>query len=172
MKTLFLAAALAAVSLAFGGGAKPAANYAGAWTLDKQQSKGLPPYYDRVKSHRLVVTQDEQHLNVAVEVDTGQPEPDRLNFVYNLDGTETKTETMIRTPEGRVNVPTTLKATVGEAGKIQITITRDLQMPGKVFKGVTVEDWELSADGKTLTIHRADDTPRGKMQADMVFLRG
>jgi hypothetical protein len=31
-----------------------------------------------------------------------------------------------------------------------------------------IEDWNLSADGKILTIHRADDTPRGKMEADMV----
>ena len=170
MKTLFLAAALAITSLAFGGWTKTA-NYAGTWTLDMKQSKDLPRYYDRVKSHKLIVTQDEKHLNVAVEVDIGQPEPDKFNFLYNLDGDESKTETMIRTPDGPKAVPTTLQAAVAEDGKLRITIRREIQMPDRTLKGVTTEDWELSADAKTLTIHRTDDTPRGKMQSEMIFVK-
>ncbi len=152
-------------------GATAPANYAGNWTLDKKQSKNLPGFYENVQSHKLSITQDEKHLNVAVEVNIGQKEPDKLNFVYNLDGSESKTETMIRTPDGLIHVPTTLKATVNADGRLQITITRTIKMRDQTFDAITVEDWVLSADGKTLSIHRTDDTPRGKMEADMVFVK-
>ena len=49
--------------------------------------------------------------------------------------------------------------------------TIEITMPDKTFKEITVEDWELSNDGKTLIIHRTDDTSRGKMQFDMVFVK-
>lgn len=169
MKKLFLLAALMFVSFAFAE-AKPV-NYAGTWTLDKTKSKDLPSFYENIKSQQLVVTQDEKQLKIAVTVDLGQNSPDKMNFAYNLDGTETKTETMIRTPNGPRAVPSTLKASVGKDGKVQIIIARELQTPNGVLKGTTTEDWELSSDGKTLTIHRIDDTPRGKMQFDMVFVK-
>ena len=147
------------------------ASYAGNWTLDFKQSKNLPPFYSNVKSHKLAITQSEKTLNVAVEIDAADDNPLKLNFVYNLDGSETKTESSIKTPDGIKSVPTTLKAETSENGNLKITISREITMPGGAFKGVTVENWELSADGKTLTIHRADHTPRGKMEADMVFVK-
>lgn len=170
MKTLFLMAALLLLSShAFA--APKTENYAGTWTLDTKQSKNLPPFYSRVRSHKLIITQDEKHLNVAVEVSIGEAAPDKLSFPYNLDGSETKTETLIRTPAGPQSVPATLKAVVSADGRVHITITRELQMQGESFKGITNEDWELSADGKTLTIHRTDEMPRGKMQTEMVFVK-
>lgn len=170
MKTLLLAVALSISALA-SGVTKPA-DYAGTWTLDKNQSKNLPRYYERIQSHKLIITQDERHLNIAVEIGLGQNEPDKMSFNYNLDGSETKTETSIRGPGGLLSVPTVLKAIVKESGGLAITITRDITMPDRRFKAVTTEDWQLSADGKTLTIHKADDTARGKMESDMIFLKG
>lgn len=169
MKKLILAIILMAASFAFA--ANKPANYAGNWTLDFKQSKNLPKFYENVKSHKLFITQDEKLLNVAVEVNLGQETADKLGFVYNLDGTESKTEVKIRTQNGPLNVPATLKALVRDDGKLQITISREIPMGDMPFKGITVEDWQLSADGKTLTIHREDETPRGKMQADMVFVK-
>ena len=47
--------------------------------------------------------------------------------------------------------------------------TRD----GGTVRLATVEDWRLGADGKTLNIHRSDETPRGeKFESDMVFVKG
>jgi hypothetical protein len=151
-------------------GAK-ATSYAGVWALDMQQSKNLPRYYENVKSHKLTITQDDKLLNVAVEISRGQTGSDNLTFVYNLDGSESRTETPIRTQDGMIKVPTTLKAVVLDDGKLEITITRDVPIQGQNFKGISIEDWALSANGKVLTIHRADDTPRGKMEADMLFVR-
>jgi hypothetical protein len=150
--------------------AKPT-NFAGSWTLDKEQSKDLPSFYENVKSHKLNITQDEKTLNVGVEINDGRPEIAKLNFVYNLDGTESKAETKIRTPNGEMSVPTTLKAETAQNGILKITISRDIMLSNGSFKGITVESWELSGDGKTLKIHRADDTPRGKLEFDMIFVK-
>jgi hypothetical protein len=173
LKNVIIAAALLAASLAFGPAGKPA-DYSGAWSLDMKQSKNLPPFYSNVQSHKLNVTQDEKHLRVAVEIGDGGAEPFKTSFDYNLDGAETKTETQMRTPNGTRSIPTTLKAEVVEGGGLHITITRE--RPGRdggTMKLATVEDWRLGADGKTLNIHRTDETPRGdKNEADMVFVKG
>jgi hypothetical protein len=34
-----------------------------------------------------------------------------------------------------------------------------------------MEDWKLNAAGNILTIDRADETPRGKRQSEMVFVK-
>ncbi|MDQ6717330.1 MAG: hypothetical protein M3Z17_03155 [Gemmatimonadota bacterium] len=84
---------------------------------------------------------------------------------------ESATETAIRMQNGPVNVPTKLKAEVTAGGGLHITITRTIPMGGQPFEAVTAEDWSLSPDGKTLTVHRLDDTPRGKVDAMMIFAR-
>jgi hypothetical protein len=170
MKNVLLGVALLAASLAHGA-AKPA-DYSGAWALDMKQSRNLPPFYANVKSHKLVVRQDAGHLLVAVKVEDGGAEPFKINFDYNLDGTETKAETQMRTPSGMRAVPTALKAEAAADGGLHITITREMRTGESAFKAVTAEDWRLSADGKTLNIHRADDTPRGKYESEMVFVKG
>lgn len=164
---LILAAAAVLMTVA---PVKPA-NYAGGWTLDASKSTGLPPYYAQVKSHKLLVTQTDKQLDVAVTVDAGRAEPDKMSFVYDLTGTETTTETSIRTPMGLVPVPTKLKAVVNADGGVSITILREFPMGGQTIRASTQETWKLSDDGKTLTVHRVDDSPRGQMTADMVFVR-
>ncbi len=173
LKNLLIGAFLLAAAGAFGLSAKPA-DYSGAWSLDMKQSKNLPPFYSNVQSHKLDIKQDEKHLRVAVEISDGGAEPFRANFDYNLDGTETKTETRMRTPDGTRNIPTTLKAEVTEGGGLHITITRERPTrDGSTMKLPTVEDWHLSADGKTLNIRRSDETPRGeRVESEMVFVRG
>jgi hypothetical protein len=167
MKMLFAAVAL---TVAAHGPARPA-DYAGSWTLDAARSRNLPEYYSRVKSHALVITQDDAHLNVGVAIDIGEAQPDRFDLVYTLDGNPVETETRIRTPDGLASVPTTLRATVDGAGAVHIAITRRITSPSGPFVAETREDWALSPDGRTLTIHRVDNTRRGQMEADMVFAR-
>ena len=150
---------------------KPA-NYAGKWTLDRAQSRNLPKYYEHVASHTLDITQSEAALDVDVTISAPDHDPDHFNFHYALNGEETSTTTKIRTPSGPTEVPTKLKATRGAQGGLSISIARQFEMNGEPIKAVTIETWELSADGKTLTVHRADETPRGKMECDMVFVRG
>ena len=149
---------------------KPA-DYSGAWILDAAKSSGLPSYYSRVKSHSLHITQTSDTLDVAVSVDAGGPAPQTFDFHYPLDGSEAVTETALRIQNSTVNVPTKLKAEVKPDGGLHITITRTIPMGAQSMEAVGTEDWSLSPDGKTLTVDRVDDTPRGKMSAKMVFLK-
>jgi hypothetical protein len=148
-----------------------AADYNGTWLLDKEKSSGLPPLYQRVKSHTLVTTRTPRLLNVQVEVDIGLPEKDRINLAYPLDGSVANTQTKIRMQQGLVDVPTTLQATADAQGGMHIAVSRTVTMGGQQTVSDGTEDWRLSPDGKTLTIHRIDNTPRGRMEFDMVFLR-
>jgi hypothetical protein len=148
-----------------------AADYSGTWVLDKAKSTGLPRFYERVKSHTLVNKQGDQLLEVMVEVDIGQPQADRIGFAYPLDGSVANTESKIRTQDGLVNVPTTLQATRDAGGGLHIVITRIITMGGQQITSHGTEDWQLSEDGKTLNVHRTDESPRGKTQSDMVFVK-
>jgi hypothetical protein len=169
MKNLALAATLLASTALFAAAAAKPANYAGKWTLDQTRSHNLPRYYTRIKSQTLNVAQDASTLDVAVELAMGDPAPDKLDFHYKLDGTETKGESMIRTPSGPVKTPVTLKASVAASGALAITIDRDL--PNQGGHVTTNEAWELSADGKTLTVTRNDVTPMGAHESELVFVK-
>jgi hypothetical protein len=151
--------------------ANQAADYSGSWAMDKARSTGLPAVYDKVKRHTLLNTQTSTQLGVLVEVDIGQPDTDKIDFAYPLDGTLANTQSKIRTRDGLVNVPTTLQALVGADGSIHIDIVRTIPMGDKTITSRATEDWQLSADGKTLNIHRTDESPRGKNQSDMVFIK-
>lgn len=147
-------------------------DYSGAWTLDKARSPNLPPMYANVRSQRLSVAQDDARLVVDVEIDGAGPAPERFSFTYSLDGMETSTTTPIRTQDGPVQVPTRLQARHGDDGRLHITITRELNMRGETVRATGTEEWELSPDGRTLTVHRVEQMPRGgEMRFDMVFAR-
>lgn len=150
----------------FGLPAKPA-DYSGNWTLDFKQSIDLPPFYSNIRSHKLTITQTKEQLRVNVAIETKEGTPVRISLPYSLDGSEVKTKMPVRGPQGDVMVPTTLKATVSSDGSVRILISREMGPD----LAVTAEDWSLSNDGKTLTIHRTDDTPRGKIDAQMIFVK-
>lgn len=173
LKTL-IAAALLTAGAAAPHSAPPIAppDYGGAWTLDKARSTGLPPVYANVRSHRLDVTQTDSRLRVDVTIEGVEPQPERFEFVYALDGSETTTTTRIRTPNGAMDVPARLRATQGDDGQLHISITRALPLRGETVTVTGTEAWELSPDGRTLTIHRVEQMRRGtEMRFDMVFVR-
>lgn len=157
----------AAGVFAFG---KPA-DYSGNWTLDVKQSKNLPPFYSNIKSHKLSIMQNEKLLNVAVEIAEADGEPRKVNLTYNLDGSEMKSEAIIRTQNGQIKVPTSAKVTVAADGKIRISIVRILPENNSSIFGTTIEDWQLSKDGKTLKIHRTNETPNGTLESEMIFVK-
>ena len=169
MKSLALALALSLAPLA--PSAPKPVNYSGSWTLDKARSKGLPPFYDQVRSQRLEIAQRGWHLDVGVVVDVGGAAPDTMRFVYTINGAETRTLTAVRGAGGMMQVPTVLRAVASADRQVHLTIERDIAIGDRSFHAVSKEDWQLSANGDTLTVHRADDTPRGTMQSDMVFTR-
>jgi hypothetical protein len=165
-KALFI---LAIFLLTAGAAEAQSKSFQGSWVMDQTSSKGLPEYYSRIKSHKLSIQQDKTELKLAIAIDLGGSEPDRFDLRYQIDGPETKTETPVRTPKGLLMVPTVLSARSTGQNALHISIVREVPMGASPFKGVTTEEWELSKDGKTLNIHKVDDTPRGKLESQMVF---
>jgi hypothetical protein len=145
-------------------------NFTGKWTYDAEASKDMPRMFANVKLWTLDVKQDAKQLTTAVRIENSEMPTFEQTFVYALDGTETKTETAIMTPDGPKQVPTTLQANLADGGALRLTIAREFPMNGETIHGVITEQWSLSADGKTLTIHRHDDGPR-KADMDIVFRR-
>ena len=175
MKTLVLAA-FAAASFAAAAPAPAVAaappDFSGTWTLDRSRSTGLPPMYDNVRAQRLSVTQTASTMVVDIEIDAGAAEPERFRFEYALDGAETATTTRVRTPGGALEVPTRLRARSDDDGRLHITITRELPRRGETVTVTGTEEWELSPDGRTLTVHRVERMRQGaEMRFDMVFAR-
>lgn len=147
-------------------------DYSGAWKLDKARSTGLPPFYASITSHRLAVRQTESRLEVDVVIEGVEPQPEHFEFVYPLDGSEGTTTTRVRTPNGALEVPARLRARHGDDGRLHITITREMPMRGQTVTATGTEEWELSADGRTLTVHRVEQMRQGaEMRFDMVFVR-
>ena len=159
MKKLFFAAAVVCL-FAFSAFAQKAPNFSGAWTLDLSKSKlGNAP--TTIESQTLTVAQTDKDLKVdQVTKRTAPPAGgggggtggggrmgagmggDGSN-TYTLDGKEVKTE--IQGQMGSMAVSTTAKI---DGGKL--LITRSIATPNGAR--TTSDSWELSADGKTLTI--------------------
>lgn len=146
-------------------------DFSGQWSLQKSQSKDLPPFYEEVQSHSLKITQNAQQVVVGVDITSGAHEPMHLDFTYTLDGQPAKTESQVRTPDGPRSVPTILTAKPADNGTLGITIERELpSRDGQSFKGTTVETWRLQ-DANTLIIERTDSMRRGNTTSTLVFTR-
>jgi archaellum component FlaF (FlaF/FlaG flagellin family) len=165
MRTILLSAMLLFSASVF------AADYSGQWTLDKTQSKDLPPYYENVKSHVLDIRQDAKELVVKVTITTADRGAEHFDFRYLLDGTPVASETKMRTPNGEVTLPATLTAKPADDGGLSITIAREIPAGGETIKGMTYETWHVDATGKVLTIDRVDDSPRRHHEAKMIFTK-
>jgi hypothetical protein len=165
--------------------AAPAAptNFAGAWALNKSKSADLPPQWSNLESLTLTITQDAQQLTVASDMKMaadanaggggggmgggrgrgmGAFPP---SASYKLDGTETTVDAT-----GGRGGTSTLKAAWKDDGKtLELKRVSKFNFQGNDVTATTTEDWSLSADGKTLTIKRTSESPRGTQSSTLVF---
>jgi hypothetical protein len=182
MRKFFVGGALACALLVnvLAAPAAPA-NFAGTWALDKSKSADLPPQWSNLESLTLTVTQDAQQFTVASEM---KRSPDANanagggggmgggrgrgmggfppSATYKLDGTETTAEAMGGT--------STMKAEWKDGSKtLELKRVSKFNFQGNDVTATTTEDWSLSADGKTLTIKRSSESPRGSQNSMLVF---
>mgnify|MGYP001238881512 CR=1 FL=1 len=174
-RVVFLTAAFCLLSLAAFAQEKPA-DYSGTWNLDISKSK--LDERSRIESMKLTVTQTEKDITVVPETKRQAPPDGGMGrggraglggdstLTYSLDGKETKTE--LASAMG--TVPVTLKAT-SAGGKLTLTSTRTFNTQMGEMTMTTKEVWSLSADGKTLTVEREQQTPRGTNAATHVFTK-
>lgn len=183
-RLLFLSVVLMAFAIAAAGQAK-APDFTGTWKLDAAQSK--LDERARIESITMTVEQSETELTVKTETKrAAAPAGGGGGFggggggrgggfggggdgtsKYSLDGKETTVEQ----PGPNGSIPVKFKAQF-DGGKLKLSQTRTLNTPGGEFTLTTKDEWSLSEDGKTLTVKRSSDTPRGTNSSTMVFVKG
>jgi hypothetical protein len=186
-KVLFITAfvCLLAVS-AF---AQKKADFSGSWTLDVSKSK--LDERARIESMTLNVAQTDKDIKVETATKRTPPPADMQGgggqgngqgggmrrgggfgggdgtTTYTLDGKETSMEA--DSPMGKV--PVKLKANLESDGKLKLNSSRTITTQMGEISITTKESWSLSDDGKTLTVKRDMETPRGTNSSEMVFTK-
>ncbi|HXT61444.1 MAG TPA: hypothetical protein VN696_00275 [Pyrinomonadaceae bacterium] len=178
MKRLFLTAGLTAVlSLAAFAATDAGPNFSGTWALDKAKSQGLDQRMQNAESVTCVITQDDKNISIEWKIAAGQPAAGAPAGgagggggrgpagpqTYTLDGKEVTTE-----GGGQMGGTSTRKATL-DGNTLELTSIRAGSFNGNDFKATTTDKLSLSADGKTLTIVRHAESPRGTTDSTMVF---
>ena len=156
------------------------ANFAGTWTLDKSKSQGLNQRLQNAESVSWVITQTDKEITIEEKVTGGNPPAGGApggpgggggrgmggGFggprTFNLDGSETSADM------GRGKVAR--KVTVSADGKtLELTSKATFQGPEGEVTSTTTEKLQLSGDGKTLTVTRHSESPRGPQDSTLVF---
>jgi hypothetical protein len=170
-----------------------APNFAGTWTLDKSKSQGLSQRWQNAESVTWNVTQTDKEITIDEKVTGGGPGgpggppsgapaaggpppgggqgggmgPGRGMMggprTFNLDGSET-TGDMGRGKFAR-------KATLSSDGKtLELVSKLTFQTPdGNEVTTTSNDKLTLSADGKSLTVVRHSESPRGAQDSTLVF---
>src|SRR5690242_1859634 len=157
------------------------ANFGGTWTLDKSKSQGLNPRLQNAESVSWVITQTDKEITIEEKVTGGNPPAGGAPGAggpgggggrgmggfggprtFNLDGSETSVDT------GRGK--TARKATVSADGKtVELTSKSTFQGQEGEITATTTEKLQLSGDGKSLTVTRHSESPRGAQDSTLVF---
>jgi hypothetical protein len=171
-------AALIALAVAASAQSK-GADFSGTWALDKANSKLPQMMADRLQGGTWTIKQDatqltrEQKLDIAEGAGPGGGGGGGGRggmmggggpLTVKLDGSETTAES----PRGK----STTKAKWLDGGKILEvkTVTNASTQQGD-FTLTSEEHWELADGGKTLKVHRTQETPRGKQESTWVFTK-
>jgi hypothetical protein len=171
-----------------------APNFAGTWTLDKSKSQGLSQRWQNAESVTLNITQTDKEITLDEKVTggggpggPGGPPPSGAPAggapqgggpggggpgrgmmggprTYNLDGSETSGE---MGPAKFVR-----KATLSSDSKtLELTSKTTFSRDGNETTLNSSDKLSLSADGKTLTVVRHAETPRGVQDSTLVFTK-
>ena len=163
-------------------------DYSGTWELDVAKSK----LGDRARIEAMTLTVSQTATELKESSTTKRaprPEGDaqggggrpgggmgrggfggggEMNATYTLDGKETTVQQ--DSPMGG-QTPVKFKANFEKDGKLKLNSSRTFTSPMGEVSITTKETWSLSADGKTLTVNRDMETPRGSNSTEMVFVK-
>ena len=132
-------------------------NFSGTWSLDAAKSDFGP--IPGPESIVMVIDHKEPALKVTVTQKGPQGETTN-DSTYTTDGKDNMNK--MRSPAGDQDVKSTTKWN----GKILAT-TRTIEAQGM---SIGIDDaWELSADGKVMTINRQLKTPQGDFSTKIVL---
>lgn len=159
-------------------------SFAGEWSLDKSKSTMSQQQKDSIESQTMKVEQTDKEIKSTTETKRvapaggGQGGPPAGGggmgggrpggggggpVTYTLDGKEVVTER--DTPNGKFISKTTAKI---EGGKLEVT-TKSVGPDGT--ERTSKATWELSADGKTLTVKRTMPGRDGDVTTESVYTK-
>lgn len=179
-KTVLTLSILGTMIFAMAVSAAAPTNFAGTWVLDKSKSQGLDQGMQNAESVAWVITQDDKQITIETKLTGGQPAGGGSGTgggggggrgggfggprTYTLDGKEVTTENQRGT--------SSLKSTWSGDGKtLELTTVRAGNFNGNEFKATTTDKLSLSGDGKVLTVKRNGESPRGPIDATLVFTK-
>lgn len=169
MKKLFFAGTAVLCLFAFSAFAQKAADFSGKWNLDLSKSD-LGQQAAMIKSQTVTITQSGTSFKVSTQTERNAP-PEGAggggrgfgggggDQSYTLDGKEVSTDR--QTPNGTM----TIKTTASQSGN-KVVISSVFPGPNGDIKSTTT--YELSGDGKTLTVTR--ESTRGTSKS--VYTKG
>lgn len=147
-------------------------DFSGEWILDKGKSKMDERQIASIESQILKVEQTDKEVKVTISTkQSGNQGGQRADIgggtnTYSLDGKELNSE--IDSQIGKVSVK--LKGEIKD-GKLNLQSVRSIDAPMGEISITTKEVWELSADGKTLTVKRELDSQRGKINSELILTK-
>lgn len=188
-KNFVLAAAVAMLAMAFTVSAQKApADFSGTWNLDTAKGS-LGPQGASIKSQTLTIKQEGNKLTVSTKTERNAPPADAAggrpaggggggmggmgggagDQTYTLDGKEV---TVDSPGPGGATIPV---KTTGkwDGSKAVINTSRTMTgQDGTANTTTTKITYELGADGKSLTVTRDSESPRGKSSTTSVYSKG
>lgn len=147
-------------------------NFSGEWTLDKGKSKMDERQSASIESQTLKVEQSNQEVKVTVTTKQTESQSGRRADIgggtntYPLDGKEFNSEN--ESQIGKVLIKS--KGEIKD-GKLNLQSIRTINNSMGDITITTKEVWELSADGKILTIKREFESQRGKINSELIFTK-
>jgi len=175
-------------------------SFAGTWTLDKSKSQGLSQRIQGAESVTWTIAQTDKTITIEEKVTGGQGggpgggAPGAAPSgappaggppagggqgggrgmgggmmgprTFNLDGTETSGEMM----GGRAKFVRTSKWS-NDNKTLELITKSTFQREGEEITTTSTDKLELSADGKTLTVARHSETPRGPQDSTWVLTK-
>ena len=156
------------------------ADFSGKWTLDVAKSK--LGERNNIESQTLTVTQTANDIKIDTATKRAAPPAGAPGggggggmgrggdgaATYMLDGKDVKSE--VAGPGGAM-VPVTTNGKI-DGGKLVLSSSRTFTTPNGPITATSKETWELSADGKTLTVNSERTSPRGTDTTTKVFVKG
>ena len=171
---------LGALVLASAVNAAAPTSFAGTWALDKSKSQGLPPPLQGADSVTWTITQTDKEITIEQKVTGGAMPPGGGPGgpggggrgggmgggprTYNLDGSETTADT------GRGK--SVRKASWSKDGKtLELSSKTTFQGQDGEVTSTSNDKMVLSGDGKTLTVTRHSESPRGTQDTTYVLTK-
>ncbi len=140
------------------------ADFSGSWSMDKSKSEGLPPGMEQT----MTITQEGDKLSLETTLINGE-EKQSVKDSYTLNG---KPEDF--TPRFGGGATGKGKRTAkwsADGNGIEILEEAKLETPDGTAETTMKRKWQLSADGKTLTIELNFTGPNGEVNSKRTFIK-